>query len=142
MDYQEARHWLEGKRSMCNSIPQDPFKTWQVRSAQADAACLEQAYWIVRAHKEGLVPYDKGNKPPRGTDMALIDPPRKSTVVWERMDTAPRDRKIRLLYQVGLTYTGKWSNEAMLWIVDDLTKDTAWHQRNLPQAWCELKDFK
>jgi len=51
----EAREWIEGKCSMCNIIPQDPFDTWQVRTAVADAAKTEQAYWILRAEKEGLL---------------------------------------------------------------------------------------
>ena len=55
MDYEEAIEWLEGKRSVTNIIPQDPFETWQVRIAQADAAMTQQAYWVVKAHKEGLV---------------------------------------------------------------------------------------
>lgn len=56
MDYEEAVQWLKGNRSMTNLIPQDPFETWQVRTAQADAAMMQQAYWVVKAHKEGLVP--------------------------------------------------------------------------------------
>ena len=52
MEYKEAIAWLRGERSMCNIIPQDPFETWQVRIAEADAAMTQQAYWIVKAHKE------------------------------------------------------------------------------------------
>lgn len=55
MDIIEAKEWLEGKRSYTNLIPQDPFETWQARIAQADAALTEQAYWIVRANREGLL---------------------------------------------------------------------------------------
>ena len=55
MDYKEALEWLRGKRSMTNIIPQHPLETWQVRICQADAARLQEAYWIVRAHREGLV---------------------------------------------------------------------------------------
>ena len=55
MTYQEAVEWLTGNRSTTNIIPQDPFETWQVRIAQADAAMIQQAYYIVKAHKEGLV---------------------------------------------------------------------------------------
>ena len=57
MNKDEAIAWLMGKRSMCNIIPQDPFDTWQVRIAQADAAMCEQAYWILRAFTDGLI-YD------------------------------------------------------------------------------------
>ena len=55
MTYTEAIEWLKGTRSMTNLIPQDPFNTWNVRIAQADAAMTQQAYWIVKAYKEGLV---------------------------------------------------------------------------------------
>lgn len=55
MDIEEAREWLTGKRSMTNVIPQDPFETWLVRIAQADAAMTEQAYWVAKAHVERLL---------------------------------------------------------------------------------------
>ena len=51
MDYKEALEWLRGNRSTVNTIPQDPFETWQVRVAQADAAMTQQAYWIAKAHQ-------------------------------------------------------------------------------------------
>ena len=56
MDYDEAIAWLKGERSMCNIITQDPFETWQVRTCEADAAQTQQAYWVAKAHKEGLLP--------------------------------------------------------------------------------------
>jgi hypothetical protein len=52
---EEAIAWLTGSRSMTNIIPQDPYESWLVRIAQADAAMMEQAYWILRTHKEGLL---------------------------------------------------------------------------------------
>jgi len=52
MNYEEALEWLKGKRSMTNTIPRDPFETWEVRIAQADAALIQQAYWIVKAKQE------------------------------------------------------------------------------------------
>uniref|UniRef100_A0A6H1ZX93 Uncharacterized protein n=1 Tax=viral metagenome TaxID=1070528 RepID=A0A6H1ZX93_9ZZZZ len=52
MDITEALEWLDGKRSMTNIIPQDPFETWQVRISEADAAMMQQAYWFVKAHEE------------------------------------------------------------------------------------------
>ena len=55
MDYDEAIGWLKGERSMTNTIPQDPFETWQVRVAKADAAMTQQAYWIAKAYKEDLL---------------------------------------------------------------------------------------
>lgn len=55
MSYAEALAWLKGERSTSNYIPQDPIDTWSVRIAQADAALTQQAYYVVKAHKEGLV---------------------------------------------------------------------------------------
>ena len=55
MDFYEATQWLLGNRSTINSVPQDPIETWQSRIAIADAANTQQAYYIVKAHKEGLV---------------------------------------------------------------------------------------
>lgn len=55
MTYKEAADWLKGNRTTINTVPQDPFETWIVRIAEADAHYMEQAYWVVRAHKEGLV---------------------------------------------------------------------------------------
>ena len=55
MDYKEAVEWLKGTRSMINIIPQNPLETWQVRTAEADAALTQQAYWIVKAYAENLV---------------------------------------------------------------------------------------
>ena len=60
MDYEEAMEWLRGERSTTNIIPQDPFETWQVRIAQADAAMTQQAYFIVQAHMERLVVKPRG----------------------------------------------------------------------------------
>ena len=54
MDKAEAIEWLEGKRSMANLIPWES-DTWHARVAQADAAKTEQAYWVLRAHKDGLI---------------------------------------------------------------------------------------
>ncbi len=55
MNYEEAVGWLEGNRSMTNIIPRDPFETWEVRISEADAAKTQQAYWVAKAHTEGLV---------------------------------------------------------------------------------------
>jgi hypothetical protein len=62
MNKDEAIEWITGERSMCNIIPQDPFDTWQVRIAQADAAKCEQAYWILMSLNDGLVPANTQNK--------------------------------------------------------------------------------
>ena len=59
MTKEEAKEWLEGQRSTTNMIPSDPDGyglTWEVRIAQADAAMMQQAYWTLRAHSEGLIP--------------------------------------------------------------------------------------
>jgi hypothetical protein len=52
MTVREAEDWLDGNRSMMNLIPSSDFETWQVRVAQADAAMMQQAYYIVKAHRE------------------------------------------------------------------------------------------
>ena len=51
----EAYEWINGNRTMTNLIPQDPFATWQVRISEADAAMMQQAYWILRAHSDGII---------------------------------------------------------------------------------------
>ena len=53
----EAIEWFEDKRDMGNLIPYTPEDDGiaRVRIEQANAAKLEQAYWVLRAHKEGLI---------------------------------------------------------------------------------------
>lgn len=58
MTYEDAQLWLKGERSMTNIVPYDPLD-WQARIARADAAMMEQAYWVVRAHKEDLIDYER-----------------------------------------------------------------------------------
>ena len=55
MKYEEGLAWLNDERSTVNMLQQPNDEQSHVRVAQADAAMTEQAYWIVRAHKEGLV---------------------------------------------------------------------------------------
>ena len=55
MTKDEALEWLAGRRSMTNIVPQHPLETWHVRIAEADAAMIPQAYWVAKAHAEGLV---------------------------------------------------------------------------------------
>ena len=55
MNLAQAMEWLRGERSMANIIPQHPIETWGVRIAEADAAMIQQAYWIAKAHSEGIV---------------------------------------------------------------------------------------
>ena len=55
MTIQEAVEWLHGERSTGNLIPSVDPGTWQVQTAQADAAMIQQAYWVIKAYKEGLI---------------------------------------------------------------------------------------
>ena len=55
MTHEEAVEWLRGNKSWVNLIPNEPIDTRDGRVAQADAFTTQQAYWIVRAKKEGLV---------------------------------------------------------------------------------------
>ena len=55
MTPEEALEWLSGNRSMTNVLSSEDPNLWQVQIAQADAAMCQQAYWVLRAHKEGLV---------------------------------------------------------------------------------------
>ena len=55
MTYDEALAWLRGERSTINMThAENPAQEWEIAHRQ-DAAATEQAYWVVRAHKEGLV---------------------------------------------------------------------------------------
>ena len=58
MSYEEAVAWLKGKRSTANVIQSDADSNgnWIVQTAQADAAATQQAYWIVKAWSENIVP--------------------------------------------------------------------------------------
>ena len=52
----EARSWINGEFSMTNSIASDPNReSWLVRIEQADAAKIQQAYWALMAHHDGLM---------------------------------------------------------------------------------------
>lgn len=55
MNYAEAIEWLKGNRSTVNMVPQHPIETWQERIANADAGMTKQAYYVAKAHTEGLV---------------------------------------------------------------------------------------
>lgn len=52
MRLEEALAWLRGERSGTNYLPVTEDRN--VTVACYDAAMTQQAYWIVRAHKEGL----------------------------------------------------------------------------------------
>lgn len=55
MNLPEAHEWLKGLRSSTNIIPCDPIDTWKVRIAQADAAFMQQAYWLLKAWNEEVL---------------------------------------------------------------------------------------
>lgn len=55
MNLEDAKAWLRGERSMCNQIQPSYEGEWPVQTARADAAMTQQAYWIVKAHAEGLI---------------------------------------------------------------------------------------
>lgn len=66
MTLQEAREWLQGKRSSHDQI--DALSAdggsralVAVRAAQTDAANAERAYWVLRASREGLVVLEPGH---------------------------------------------------------------------------------
>jgi hypothetical protein len=37
---------------MASYVPQDPYETFLIRIAQADAAKIQQAYFVAKAHEE------------------------------------------------------------------------------------------
>ncbi len=53
MTIEEAREWLKGERSMSNTFHYIESVD-HVLCAQADAAMTQQAYWMVKAHDDGL----------------------------------------------------------------------------------------
>ena len=55
MTLDEAKAWASNQRSCCSHIVTDPIETHTERIARADAAMLEQAYWILRMDAEGLL---------------------------------------------------------------------------------------
>jgi len=55
MNLYEALAWLRGERSVTDMVNLTEDDSWMVIEAQTDAAMTQQAYWVVRAHKEGLL---------------------------------------------------------------------------------------
>ncbi len=55
MSYEEALEWLRGERSTINYTQAPTPEESRINAAKQDASMTEQAYWIVRAHKEELV---------------------------------------------------------------------------------------
>lgn len=60
MSYDEALAWLRGERSTANYWRSFGLDDREVHLARNDAAMCEQAYWVVRAHHEGLMPDEDG----------------------------------------------------------------------------------
>ena len=58
MTNEEAIAWLKGDRSMINSVHSEHRETWSLRKSKEDSVMIQQAYWIAKAHKEGLIPED------------------------------------------------------------------------------------
>lgn len=52
MNLEEARAWLRGERSMCNSITEGDASSRIAITAISDAAMTQQAYWVVKAYYE------------------------------------------------------------------------------------------
>ena len=50
-----AFEWINGKRDMCNIVDNHPMETREERVERANAAMKEQAYWVIRAYREGLL---------------------------------------------------------------------------------------
>lgn len=60
MTLDEAYEWLRGNRSHTNTMmdvePSPEHRTETIANIEvADAATTQCAYWMVRAHKEGLI---------------------------------------------------------------------------------------
>lgn len=55
MTKEEAIEWIKGTKDMGGLITQVPYETWNVRTEQANAAKLQQAYYVLKSYKEGLL---------------------------------------------------------------------------------------
>ena len=57
MTVQEARAWLNGERSMINLFMETCSENENANlvTAQADAAMMQQAYWVLMAEKNNLL---------------------------------------------------------------------------------------
>ena len=56
MKYEEALAWIRGERSTINHAGGDSPWDSQERATRMDAAMTQQAYWVLLAHHEGIVP--------------------------------------------------------------------------------------
>jgi len=57
MDVEEAKAWMRGERSTVNHHLGQASNRGEdlVSCAREDAALTEQAYWVLKAHHEGLI---------------------------------------------------------------------------------------
>lgn len=55
MSKDEAIAWLTGQRSVTNMMHSEPRETLPIRIAEADAAMMQQAYYVLKAYSEGLI---------------------------------------------------------------------------------------
>jgi hypothetical protein len=55
MNYEEAIEWLNGNRSHWDHFACGDHREALLQCTEADAWTTQQAYWIVKAHKEGLL---------------------------------------------------------------------------------------
>ena len=55
MNPAEAIEWLKGNRNTAQMLHKQGDDSHILMAAQADAARIQQAYYILKAHKEGLV---------------------------------------------------------------------------------------
>lgn len=60
MDLKEAKAWMSGERSTINHHLDNTQNRGEdlVNCAREDAALTEQAYWVLKAHREGLMEPD------------------------------------------------------------------------------------
>lgn len=79
MTPEEAQAWLRGDRCMVNGVDMHPVETWPERVATADAAMLQCAYWVARAHQEKLVAHTG----PKGEDMREVSYKTWNRRTWE-----------------------------------------------------------
>ena len=85
MNYEAALEWLKGDRSTANHfrsmVSERAFEQREIWMARADAAMTEQAYWVVRAHREGLIGERNKRKAAMSFDLAT-DPNPGDTLRW------------------------------------------------------------
>lgn len=60
MNVEEAKAWIRGDRSTWNQHANQAPNQGEnfANCARDDAAMIEQAYWVLRAHREGLMEFD------------------------------------------------------------------------------------